>query len=167
MSPEYVWHYTPVTYLEDIQAHGALKPSNAGAPNETPLLWFSTNQRIEATALKAVRNDAGGVKVLTFAEQLEFCGCARFGLSKDDPRLMTWRNACDFVGMSFTTRRKMERVGTQRGGNPLHWLAVASEVPLSDMVAQVYVDGWKPLDSALEMALDNLPETGYAGRKSF
>ena len=47
---EYVWHYAPWSYLVRMVEFGALRPGNASATNEVPMLWFSANQKWEPTA---------------------------------------------------------------------------------------------------------------------
>jgi hypothetical protein len=47
-----LWHYAPWFYLQHMVDSGDLRPSNAGAPDLTPTLWFSANQNWEPTATK-------------------------------------------------------------------------------------------------------------------
>ncbi|MCE5362511.1 hypothetical protein [Pseudomonas anguilliseptica] len=131
-----VYHYTTEHHhLPLILADGELLPSNAGAENETPLLWFSRASRWEATATKMV-TAPNGPRLLTFKEQLSTFGCVRFSLPADDPRLMNWADACKTAGMSSTTRRKLETVGRKRGGSPSDWVATLSAVSLADVRIQ-------------------------------
>lgn len=143
-----VHHYTTeLHHLPLILAAGELRPSNAGAEHEPPLLWFSRAQRWEATATKMIQGPTGP-RLLTFREQLGAFGCARFSLPADDPRLMSWVDACKFAGISSTARRKLEAVGRKRGGSPADWLAIAGAVPLADVRLQRF-DGavWAGLES--------------------
>lgn len=131
-----VHHYTTEQHhLPLILQSGALRPSNAGAEHEPPLLWFSRASRWEATATKMVE-DRTGARLLTFNEQLFSFGCVRFSLPADDSRLMSWMEACRYAGISSTARRKLEAVGRKRGGLPSEWLAVAGAVPLADVRLQ-------------------------------
>lgn len=144
-----VHHYTTEHHhLPLILASGELRPSNAGAEHEVPLLWFSLAQRWEGTATKMVQTE-GGPRLLTFAEQLASFGCVRFSLSADDPRLMSWADACKYAGITSTTRRKLEAVGRKRGGSPINWFAIAGPVPLADTRVQRF-DGtsWTELVAA-------------------
>jgi hypothetical protein len=131
-----VHHYTTEQHhLPLILQSGELRPSNAGALNEPPLLWFSRAQRWEGTATKMVQGPTGP-RLLTFAEQLATFGCVRFSLPADDPRLMTWADACKYAGISSTARRKLETVGRKRGGSPIDWLAIAGPVALPELKLQ-------------------------------
>ena len=79
-----VYHYTTEQHhLPLILTAGELRPSNAGAEHETPLLWFSRATRWEATATKMIQGP-NGLRLLTFKEQLSVFGCARFSLRADD-----------------------------------------------------------------------------------
>lgn len=131
-----VHHYTTEHHhLPLILASGELRPSNAGAEHEVPLLWFSMAQRWEGTATKMVQTERGP-RLLTFAEQQASFGCVRFSLSADDLRLMSWADACKCAGITSTTRRKLEAVGRKRGGSPINWFAIAGPVPLADTRVQ-------------------------------
>lgn len=132
-----VWHYAPWTYLPLILESGELRPSNAGAPKEVPLLWFSKNQRWEPTAGKA-RKNGNKIISMTFAEQAQSVGCIRFGLGADDVRLLKWPDACTAGGISREDRRAMERVGRSRAADPSHWVATIDAVQLSELRYQVW-----------------------------
>lgn len=135
-APDLVYHYTTEHHhLPLILATGELRPSNAGAEHETPLLWFSRASHWEATATKMV-TAPNGMRLLTFKEQLSTFGCVRFSLPADDPRLMSWADACKAAGMSSTTRRKLETVGRKRGGSPSDWVAVRGAVSLAEVRIQ-------------------------------
>ncbi len=143
-----IHHYTTENHhLPMILASGALRPSNAGAENERPLLWFSKAQLWEKTATKMVRSERG-LRLLTFAEQLAEYGCVRFSLPNDDPRLMNWVDACKYAGITSTARRKLETVGRKRGGSPIDWFAISGSVPLTDLKLQRY-DGSQWIEYSL------------------
>ncbi|WP_219063460.1 hypothetical protein [Pseudomonas sp. UMAB-08] len=144
-----VHHYTTERHhLPLILESGELRPSNAGAEHEPPLLWFSKAQRWEATATKMIQGESG-LRLLTFAEQLAEFGCVRFSLPDDDSRLMNWADACKYAGITSTARRKLEAVGRKRGGSPINWFAIAGAAPLADMRLQRF-DGavWADLVNA-------------------
>lgn len=132
-----VHHYAPCVRLAKILGSGNLRPSNAMADGELPLLWFSANQRWEPTATKA-RWQNGIIVLSTLDQQLQDFGCCRFSLPADDQRLMPWLAACRFAGTGYTVRRKMEAAGRKQGANPLQWFAVADAVALSDLRFSVF-----------------------------
>ena len=143
-----VFHYAPWAYLPKMVASGCLRASNAGAPRELPLIWFSLNQQWEPTATKT----SGGFRRLTFQEQLVTVGCIRFGLAYDDPRLMPWKRACATAGTRREDRRSLEKVGKRVGGDPEHWFAIAGDVPLSDLDLEIFGDGSWRHANPIEMA---------------
>jgi hypothetical protein len=151
MKVDAVAHYTPWAYLPRIVESGELRPSNAGADNERPILWFSANPQWEPTATK-LWHTPNGVKRLSFSQMEARVGAARFVLSGRDPRLMDWKTACAVAGTTREQRQALERTGRKSGADPLHWYGVESPVPLSDLQCHVLVEGkWKSADVA-EMA---------------
>ncbi|WP_147406522.1 hypothetical protein [Pseudomonas reidholzensis] len=135
---EMVHHYTTEKHhLPLILASRALLPSNAGAENEPPLLWFSKAQFWEKTATKMVQGEHG-LRLLTFSEQLAKFGCVRFSLASDDPRLMNWVSACRYAGITSTVRRKLETEGKKRGGSPIDWFAISGAIQLTEVRLQRY-----------------------------
>jgi len=137
-----VWHYTVWAYLPEIVKWGELFPSNAGAPGEKPALWFSAHQCWEPTATKAAISRAGKLIHLSLDEQLQHGGGIRFGLRRDDTRLLDWRAACKAIGTPARMRTALERTGRKQGGNPAHWFATTAAIPLSQLQLQVWRDGW-------------------------
>lgn len=140
-----VHHYAPCVHLPRIYQSGVLRPSNAGAPNEKPLLWFSANQRWEPTATKMIADASGKPVLLTFEQQLELLGCCRFSLPANDSRLLKWAEARRAAGMGYTVKRKLEEIGRKRGGNPLDWFAVAESIDVASLTFSVFEnERWVP-----------------------
>lgn len=147
-----VSHYAPWSRLPAIVQSGELRCSNAGAPDELPLLWFSANQYWESTATKLLINARGELRRLSFPEMQVRFGCVRFALGADDPRLLDWQDACRYAGTPRTTQRSLEEAGRRMGGNPTHWLAVTAPLSVAGLPFQVLVDNsWGVADPA-EMA---------------
>lgn len=150
--PDLVFHYAPWAILPAIVASGSLRPSNAGALAEQPLLWFSANQVWEPTATKMIRAKDGTVSQLSFDEQLARLGCIRFGLGASDARLLNWKSACTAAGTPRDQRRALERSGRKRGADHAHWFAVAGPVVLGDLAFHVFAEkAWHAADPG-EMA---------------
>ncbi len=148
-----VWHYTPWSYLPKIVDSGHLRPANAGAPTERPLLWFSSRKDFEPTALKAFQSNDGRPQQLTFEEQVSLVGCVRFGLPQGDTRLMPWVVACKEGGISITQKRVMEKRGKQIKSSSGNWFATSISVPLEEMEFHVFINGkWMPADDLRGMA---------------
>lgn len=141
MEQRLYWHYAPWARLDQIVQDGYLRPSNTGAENETPLLWFSARQDWEPTASKLAGN-ATSLWRMTLQEQRDSIGCIRFGLRHNHPRLLPWAAACKLAGTSFTSRRKLEAVGKRIGGSPSDWFAMEGVIPLTELRFQVLLDRW-------------------------
>lgn len=147
---EMVWHYAPWMRLASIVESGALRCSNAGAPNEQPMLWFSAHQEWEPTATKMV-NTKSGLLPLTFHQQAEQFGCIRFGLPASDMRLKNWKEACVAAGTPRAAVRALELAGEKRGASPAHWFGSAVSIAPEDLRFQVWTGEW--LDAvAVQMA---------------
>ena len=146
------WHYAPWEYLSRMVEYGALRAGNAGAEGELPMLWFSANQKWEATATKMAFGRDGSLVRLTFEQQNEHVGCIRFGIDANDPRLLNWKAACTTAGTPRGTRRALEKVGKKQGGNPEQWYATTSNIALDELVLQVWVNGWHPVTSPRDAA---------------
>ncbi|WP_308874111.1 hypothetical protein [Thiothrix subterranea] len=140
------FHYAPLSYLPRIVESGLLLPSNAGGANdEIPLLWFSKNQTWKPTATKSQMTPSG-IKRLTFKEQRELFGCIRFGLPRNDKRLIDWRTACKVASISKKERLLMESVGRDQGANPLDWFATVDSIQLTELHFQFLTDSWHDAD---------------------
>lgn len=85
----FVWHYTTCDRVDRIRAEGFLRPAVAFVPDhEAPVVWFSSNQDFEITALKRGRGPDGKLKALTLEEMAQRSGgLARFGLPHRRPSL--------------------------------------------------------------------------------
>lgn len=141
----YVWHYTVIEYLPKIHGYGMLLPSNAAAEDELPMLWFSANQKWEVTATKPYASASGRMVAPSMQDVLDEGRAIRFGLLRNDPRLMGWRAACKYAGTPRRLREAMERVGIQQGGSPRDWYAVGDAIPVDDLFFQFFRDGcWAP-----------------------
>ena len=139
-----VYHYAPWSYLEAIVDSGSLLPSNAGAPEETALLWFSAHSMFEPTATKLCRTATTGWRPLSFDEQRENFGCIRFGLAVNDVRLLPWARACAVAGTSRASQRALESYGRTLGAHPEHWFAVVDAIPIVQTTFEVLLDEWRP-----------------------
>lgn len=141
------FHYAPLNYLQRIVESGCLLPSNAGgADDETPLLWFSKNQTWEPTATKSLMTPSG-VKRLTFKEQRELFGCIRFGLPRNDKRLIDWKRACKVASIGKKERLSLESAGRDQGANPSDWFATVEPIQLTELRFQVLTDSWHDADA--------------------
>jgi hypothetical protein len=147
-----LWHYAPWAYLPKMVSGGVLQPSNAGAPTELPLLWFSRNQRWEPTATKLVGDSHGNLLKISFLQQAQMFGCIRFGIAAGDDRLVGWEEACSTRGVSNRHKVSLEAAGRALVATPQDWFASRTAIPLPQLDLQVWVGRWLPAESAAEMA---------------
>lgn len=146
------WHYSSAVRLPIIIDSGTLKCSNAGAPYELPMLWFSADQKWDETATKVVIMKSGLIKALTFRQQLEKFGCIRFGLIENDPRFLPWKEACAVAGTSDASRRQLAKRGHEMGCNPANWYATATGIPLNELHFQILRDRWSDVTNIKDIA---------------
>ncbi|MBI5277358.1 MAG: hypothetical protein HY854_12950 [Burkholderiales bacterium] len=146
-SPSAVFHYAPGIYLPKILSSGHLRPSNAGAPHERPVLWFSSNPVWENTANKLFRNADGSVHRMSFCEQRESFGCVRFRLPGDDERLLSFRAAMARANARRHDVRTLEVIGMLQGATPGQWFGTLDAVDLADVEVEAFApaSGWQPL----------------------
>lgn len=148
----FLWHYAAWARLPAMVESGELKGSNAGAPDELPMLWFSANQQWEPTATKLMQTQTGALVCLTFKQQAEHFGCIRFGLDESDSRLLNWKDACAAAGTRNEMKRLLEKSGKKQGAKPDNWYASAINIPLSELHFQVWVNRWMNAASIQAMA---------------
>jgi hypothetical protein len=132
------WHYTVDDRARNILALGLIVPAITGVPeNERPCVWFSVHPMWEPTASKA-ELFGGNTRALSFEEMQEL-GLWRFGLPVT--ALIGWKKIPKTSRMSRRTVRTLERVGRDKGANPLHWYAALNPVPVADCIVQRLIDG--------------------------
>ena len=152
MMADLVHHYTVCSHLPSIVGYGFLIPSSAGAVAgaETALLWFSADQKWEATATKMYGQHGGVIRNLSFEEQLNKFGCCRFSLHADDPRLLPWKRACTAARIPKRTKLALEAAGRRQGGDPRDWFALSEQLPIEGLPFDNYMDGvWQASNPAV------------------
>ena len=131
------WHYTTGEHFLLIVESGELRPTDILVrPPEKPVLWFSINQRWEATACKGLV-DGGQRRTLTMEETMQMCqGLVRFGVRLD--RLHPWKKLQRKARMSERTIIMLEREGRRQGADPKDWYGRTTAVPI-DRCASIQV----------------------------
>ncbi|XKF14949.1 hypothetical protein LL947_10735 [Halomonas sp. BLK-85] len=140
-----VYHYTSERqHLPLIVSSGELQ-GRADVAGERPLIWFSAHPFWEPTATKSLW--LGGLLVpQNFEEYHDVFGCVRFALPADDGRLMDWRRACRFAGISRRDRWALEAVGAEVGSDPRHWFELGGPLPLEELRCERLEGGqWQPI----------------------
>ncbi|MEI2422539.1 hypothetical protein V6O07_19835 [Arthrospira platensis SPKY2] len=107
------YHYTTLLHLPFILASGWLDPSRREAHGDHfgGLLWFSSNETLERSALKA------DVPTLRFA----------YGRAN----LAPWRVAAGRVGFTAGQMRRLEKNGRAMGACPSEWYALVGGLSLA------------------------------------
>lgn len=86
---------------------------------QKPCAWVSSNSVWENTATKMAKTSIGKVIQLTFQEQLELFGCARFEVMPNN--LIPWSKLKHDARITSDNAAFLERLGRERGANPLEW----------------------------------------------
>lgn len=143
-----VYHYTTEVHLGRIYRSGFLRPTHFFAPDEKPLLWFSTHPHWEPSIVKAIlQRPQNRVEELAFEQVRDLLGCARFLFDAQDPRLMARLAAYAYAGMPKCIQHNLDEDGRLRGADPESWSAVGTPIALHDVRIQVLRDNeWTDMD---------------------
>lgn len=138
-------HYTIGPKLPLIRRSQALLPLGTKlGRNEEPLLWFSTRDDFEPTAIKPLMLN-GRLYRPSFGELHALVGCFRF---VGDLKLMPYAKAC----VSAKTPRHFQDVmlsnGLAWGGDPNDWFATLKPVMLDQLIFEKW-DGRRWVSACL------------------
>ena len=138
----YVWHYTTMSKLDSILMDQQLRPSTVGLiEDESPILWFSTNEQWEETANKLAQIK-GRATTLTQRETFEkFGGLLRFGIKANHPKLVAWPEIGNQAGTPAALQRSLEQTAIAKGSKPEEWLGILSPLRMDQIeVVQIMMD---------------------------
>lgn len=130
------WHYTTGKKFELIKNDRVLRPANIGFfPGELPMLWFSTNQVFELSAL-AVRVEDGLYRDLSLREMFDLeGGVVRLGYP------LKWLKSGDELRIAARMRPEMWRAlasaGKRMGANPSDWWGYVGALMLDEVAVEV------------------------------
>ena len=134
-----VFHYCPASYVPDILASGALRPSSEGArARERAALWFTSSPTYDPTALK-MWGQGGTLRRLTLAEQEARVGLARFAVDEAVAPL-TWGEWTRTSGVRGAEVKRMARLAARLGSDVSLYRATYEAVPAADWAA---VEVWR------------------------
>lgn len=139
------FHYTTGNLIHSIISHGYLKRSRGHTNGESPVLWFSRNQRFEQTSRQGVISQSVYIPVLEESLQHKMWINVRFGIPSDDSRLMDWDTTCKVVGTPPRVKRELQKTGRDLGGYHRDWYGVLTEVSIDELTFQVW-DGSNWID---------------------
>jgi hypothetical protein len=129
-APVRLWHYTSEAHhLPLILRDGSIHPATVGiGTHERPVVWFSSRQDYEPTAIKVARDLPDGSSQLgELADQIEAVGAARIGI--DPGAALPWARLVKAAKISPTTQRRLIRAARAVGGSAADWFGVVGEVP--------------------------------------
>lgn len=154
-----IYHYTTLEYAQKIFETGYLKVSHWEKSNKIKpaALWLSKNPFWEHTASKAIRDDSTGESfTLTFQQQHELIGCARFVLPFVKMELCTWPRYRYASNTPYQIYQNMEKIGIQQGSKPSNWYASFCDISLDKVIAFEIWDGtqWVDYSDDFKEAID-------------
>jgi hypothetical protein len=157
---KFVWHYTKSYYLPLIEGSGFLEPHSeqefAGKNpllkgmyiSTVPLIWFSSDQHWEHSTSQLADWRYKSWKEIAFE-----VSAVRYGISKDDPRLLNWEATCKVSGANREERRQRRKLiphARKAGSNPALWFSCLEPIPLKDLYFQMWLDGqWTEVERDL------------------
>jgi len=137
-----LYHYTLPPHLPSILAEG-IHPATAFVPEkERPVVWLTTSEDFEPTALKGVlteegeRRHAQGLpfrpledsRRLTFEEQLREVGAARVEV-REEAAPLTWWSWLKASGVRRRDARGLHQVANEEGSDVNLWRASFKVIP--------------------------------------
>ena len=131
------WHYTTGEKYELIKKCGLLLPADIGvtAP-ERPILWFSTHQRFEPTALKPLASAQGIIRMLTMEELRDMAGgLVRFGCPVT--RLKFGENLRKEAKMQSIIWRGLAKSAARVKASQSDWWGYVGSMALAEVTVEV------------------------------
>lgn len=132
------WHYTTAQKYQLIQQSRLLLPAHIGvAYPERPILWFSTNQAYEPTALKPLSDDRGNIiRMLSVKELYDMAGgLVRLGCSVR--ALKQGDNLRKASRMPLTIWKHLQQTGKRQKANPADWWGHIGTMPLEEVTVEI------------------------------
>ncbi|MGO4329592.1 hypothetical protein AB4Z48_28785 [Cupriavidus sp. 2TAF22] len=143
------WHYTTGSHLPTIaQSQGLIPtalPVSAGAAK---VLWFSRRQQWDPSAAKTEWKRRDMFRHRPQAGLRAQAPLFRFGLPRNDTRLLPWPAITRVAGIDVPEAMVMVTKGLRAGANPTDWLGTMSAIPLADLHFQAW-DGKQWQDASL------------------
>lgn len=137
-----LYHYTCGHKLAGIEDAGKLKPSQvpAWAKHERPILWFSTNEQFEPSAVKALLDPATGAKVFDLDVLERKVGLYRFALAAGvlTVGMTQWPGCAVRAGMTEPHRVALAQAGLRMGAVPSQWWGTLATIDLEYLRMEVF-----------------------------
>jgi hypothetical protein len=151
---EVVHHYTHLRHAANIVALGAITPSrtwyeqdmaadghSSSIPQERPIVWLSSDQYMEQTAIKEVI-DNGRRRTMSMLEQHKVIGVVRFSI-QNRPPVLNAKYLRQLANINRATWDRMLRGAARVGANPLQWFGVIGAVDRSLWTGiEIWSDAW-------------------------
>jgi hypothetical protein len=117
-------------------------------PPERPVLWFSTEEYFELTAIMSPVEE-GVLRALSIEEALQRgCGLVRFGVPRD--LLIRWPSLGRKAKMSVELANGLEKVARQVGSDPTRWHGSLAAIAIEGTCVEVMDEAqvWKRVREA-------------------
>lgn len=145
----FVWHYTVGSKLEAIARTKALAPAKpVSTDNQREVLWFSRRQTWEPSASKIEWPRGDARRSPSIHEVHARQGLYRFGLARDDARLLPWPSINQLADIDMPEAMTLVATGLRCGANPTDWLGTLNTVPLADLRFEAW-DGTQWVEASL------------------
>jgi hypothetical protein len=140
-----LFHYTAFLYLTSIHDAGCIRRTMY--ENGNGLVWLSTREPWEPGAGKVIRHGRG-TRHMTFEEQREKLGCARFELIAP-LRTVPWSCVPMLTGFSEVLCMGIEALNRGIGADPNDWRCYPHDIELKHVRLEVWESGkWRGGDLA-------------------
>ena len=141
------WHYTVGVWFAKIESAGVLRPATEFVEKrERPVVWFTTRDTFEPTAVKLWRRPDGTLERLS-VEETERRGRGLFRIGIEPDGLSTWDEWRKHSRVRPTVADALERVAEDQGSDVSEWLVSFRPVPARDWKAVEvwYRRRWQPI----------------------
>lgn len=135
------WHYTTGQKYKLIKQSGILLPSYIGLlPQEQPILWFSTHQRYEPSAMKPIGDSNGNFIRMPTLDEMRVMGGGLYRLGYPIRQLKSGENLRRAAKLSSFWWRRIAKSGTKLKANPTDWWGHAGSLFLSEITVVETMD---------------------------
>ena len=123
------WHYTIGVLLAEIESSGVIRPATEFVDKrERPVVWFTTRDTFEPTAVKMLRRPDGTLRSLS-VEETERLGRGLFRIGVDPGGLLTWNEWRKRSRVRPVMADALEKVARDQGSDVTEWLVSFKPVP--------------------------------------
>lgn len=135
-APLVAWHYTTAMGFVGIINAGYIDVSTYDiGSKETPVVWFSSNQRMETTIREiALQRKDGSVLRPRNIQEYRVMGSGLYRIGAPIQSLVRYVDTLKKAKIGLVRRKQLERCAKQVGGNPSEWFSLPHPFPLAQAV---------------------------------